>query len=648
MHKFHRFPILLALLWAATATAQMSEGGLPPSFLPENAAIFGAALPDPVVLAAPDAKKLLEDDGLNPERSRFAVPLAPVDIDPTNDGNWTTLPNGDRVWRVALRAPKALGLLLLFDRFSLPAGNRFFAYSADRQEVLGAYTQQSCLPSGQFLIGVLSGETVVLELHVPAGSKATADIHLNRMDYVYDPAGVVPAGTPENFGESLACNLNVNCPLGQNWQTEKRGVARILMIFSNGAGWCTGSLVANTAGTGDPYFLTAHHCQLIGTAPNFSMWRFDFEYETAGCPNPTTEPTRKSVLGCELISFRDETDFLLLKTSPIPANYNVYFNGWNRTPATNSLVPNSTFIHHPSGDIKKISRDNDPATIFTQTINWGGQFGVSPANTHWRVIPDEGIYQPGSSGCVLFDPNKRIVGQLHGGNLDPVNCIVSSSWFGRFDLSWDQGQAPASRLREWLDPANTNALTQNGYTQPAPQQAGISGNIQTHWGTPMANVLVGLTGGATASTRTDAGGNYAFPNLTPGQSYTVTPVRDTNDVNGVTTFDLTIINKHVLGLEALNSPWKIIAADANGSKSVTTIDIVESRKIILGLNTQFPAVPSWYFLPANTVFADPNNPFSGGLPAGALQYNNLQQNVTDANFKGVKVGDVNNNANSGG
>ncbi|MBK9338245.1 MAG: hypothetical protein IPM98_17515 [Lewinellaceae bacterium] len=647
MRFFYRFPLFLAFSWSAVSTAQISEGGLPPSFLPENAAAFAAA-PAPVVLAAPDAKKLLEDDGLNPERSRFAVPLAPVDIDPARSGDWTVLPNGDRVWRCVLLAPKALGLLLLFDRFHLPAGNRFFAYTPDRQEVLGAYTAQSCLPSGQFLIGVLPGETTVLELHEAAGSKTPADIHLNRLDYVYDPAGVLPGGAPEDFGEALACNINMNCALGQNWQTEKRGVARILMIFSNGAGWCTGSLMANTAGSGEPYFLTAHHCQIIGTTPNFAMWRFDFEYESAGCPNPATEPTRKSVLGCERISFRDETDFLLLKTNPIPANYNVYFNGWNRTPATNALVQNSTFIHHPSGDIKKISRDNDPATIFTQTINWGGQFGISPVNSHWRVVPDEGIYQPGSSGCVLFDQNKRVVGQLHGGNLDPVACVVSGSWFGRFDLSWDQGAGAGSRLREWLDPANTNALTQNGYAQPAPPQAGIGGNIQTHWGAPMPNVLVELSGGATASTRTDAAGNYTFANLAPGLNYTVAPMRDTNDLNGVTTFDLTLINKYVLGLEPLDSPWKIIAADANGSKSVTTIDIVEGRKVILGLNPQFPAVPSWHFLPANTVFPNPANPFSGGLPTGALQYNNLQQNVTDANFKGVKVGDVNNNANAGG
>jgi len=646
MQILYRFFLVPALLCAVTATAQISEGGTPPGLLPENASVL-PALPDPIVLPAPDSKQLLADDAQYPERSRFAVPLDPVDISPDNAGQWATLPNGDRVWRCALQAPKALGLLLLFDRFVLPEGSRLFAYSADRQQVLGAYTQAGCLPSGQFLIGPVSGETTVLELYEPA-TAAPSEIHLNRVDFVYDPAGITPAGTPEDFGEALACNINVNCALGQNWQTEKRGVARILMIFSNGAGWCTGNLVANTAGSAEPYFLSAHHCQIIGNAPNFAQWRFDFDYEAPTCPNPATEPSRKSVLGCQRIAFRDQTDFMLLKLNPIPAGYNLYFNGWNRTPATNTLVQNSTFVHHPSGDIKKISRDNDPAIIHPQQIDWGPGFGISPANTHWRIIPDEGIYQPGSSGCALFDQNKRIVGQLHGGNLDPVNCTVSGAWFGRFDISWDQGPASDSRLREWLDPANTNALTQNGYAQPAPALASISGTITTHWGTPMASVLVQLSGGTTSSTRTDAAGNYTFPDLALAQNYTVTPARDTNDLNGVSTFDLSVINKHVLGLETLDSPWKIIAADANGSNSVTTIDIVEARKVILGINAAFPAVPAWRFFPANATFAIPTNPFSGGLPAGAIQVTNLQQNTTGVNFKGVKVVDVNNNAQSGG
>ncbi len=653
MHFIYRIPILPALLVAVAATCQISEGGLPPSLNPENAAVFsGAAIPVPIKLSSLDVATFLAEDSKQPETTRFAAPLPSVDISPAKSGQWTKMPNGDRVWRCVIQAPNALGLLLIFDQFQLAPGSRLYAYTPDQKRILGAYTDKSCLPSGQFLIGVLAGEQAILELLEPAAVLGQSLVHLNRIDYVYDPAGFFPTvDTPDDFGESYACNVNVNCTQGQSWQTEKRGVARVLMVFSNGAGWCSGSLLANTSNSGDPYFLTAHHCQIIGVLPNFNLWRFDFDYEAAGCANPATEPTPKSVLGCQRISYRHETDFLLLKLNQIPGSYNLYFNGWNRTLATNSNVPNSTFIHHPVGDIKKISVDNHPAIIFNQVINWGAGYGSTPSGSHWSVVPEVGIYQPGSSGCPLFDPNKRIVGQLHGGNLDTALCKVINSWFGRFDLSWDLGATPDTRLKEWLDPGNTNVLTQNGYVQPAPTVISIAGNIKTHWGDPMPNVLVTLTGGLETATRTDAGGNFTFPNLPAGLNFTLTPSRDTNDVNGITTFDLSLINKHVLALDTLDSPWKIIAADANGGNSITVSDIVEGRKILLGLNTAFPAVSSWRFFPALTNFQNPYNPFTGfpgGLPPQFLQFNGIQDNVTDANFKGVKVGDVNNNAQPGG
>ncbi|MCS6928008.1 MAG: carboxypeptidase regulatory-like domain-containing protein [Saprospiraceae bacterium] len=648
MVLLYRFLPILGVFLCLKGVAQISEGGLPPSFLPENAALFTAAGAVQVLTwKGRDLKQVLKEDAAYPERSRFAIPVSDeVSISSQKTGQWVKLTNGDRVWRCAVHVPEALGLLLLFDRLVLWPGCQLFAYSPDHAFVVGAYTEKSCMPSGEFLIGVVPGSTAMLEMVVAANSPQEPELHINRIDYVFDPAGLWPDGRPEDFGESLACNINVNCPLGQNWQTEKRGVARILMIFSNGAGWCSGSLVANTAGTAEPYFLTAYHCQIIGANPQFNLWRFDFGYEAPGCNNPSAEPQRYSVLGCQRIAFREETDFMLLKLNALPAQYKVYFNGWNRTPATNNLVQNSTFIHHPSGDIQKISRDNDPATVFPQSINWGGNFGISPPNTHWLVVPDQGIYQPGSSGCVLFDQNKRIVGQLHGGNLDPNTCTVSGCWFGRFDLSWDQGSTPSARLRDWLDPLGTSPLTQDGYDQPT--FVSISGVIRTHWGVPMPNVVVQLGGGATATTRTDANGRYTFSNLAPGLNYTVQPSRDTNPTNGVTTLDLSLTNRHILALEPFDSPWKILAADANGSNSVTTLDLLDTRKLILALTAQFPVVPSWRFFPATTTFADPTRPFSGGLPAGILQFSNLQENVTNADFIGVKVGDVNNNANPGG
>lgn len=643
----NRITLLLALLAISSLQAQISEGGIPPGLQVQHQAFLQGKAPAPIELPSVNRDQLLAEDSRTPGQTRFAAPV-PADITPEQSGHWTVLPNGDRLWQCAVRSQGALGLSLLFDQFVLPAGVKMYAYDAARSKTLGAYTTNSCLPSGKFLIGVLPGETAWLECLAPANSSDQPVIHLNRVDVVYDKNAF--EGAEFDFGESLPCNVNINCATGNNWQQEKKGVARILMVFQAGEAWCSGTLIANTSGSYEPYFLTAHHCQLIAANPEFDLWRFDFDYEGPACTNPATEPIPKSVLGCERTASRTETDFMLLKLNPIPPSYDVYFNGWNRDNTTSTLSPNTTMIHHPQGDIKKITVDTQAAIIHPNSLNWGGVFGISPANSHWKTLPDIGIQQPGSSGSPLFDANKRIRGQLHGGSVSQMNpCIMTGVYYGRFNLSWDQGTTPATRLKDWLDPGNTNAMTQNGYLRPVVAGFDISGNIKTHWGTGMPGVRVRLSDqlGSFTYVTTDTSGNFVFENVTGGFTYTITPERDTNDLNGVTTFDLVLISKHILGIESFNSPWKMLAADVNKSNSVTTTDIVEARKVLLGINGTFLANTSWRFFPEFAQFADPNNPFLGALPPNNVTVNNLQADYPNVNFKGIKIGDTNNTADSG-
>lgn len=637
---------LLALCCAVTLQAQHSEGGLPPSFEPSFKTQSAEPI-QPVTIAALDRDALLAEDNKTPGQTRFAAPVA-VNFSMQNNGRWQNLPDGRRLWQFAVKSPGALGLTLIFDQLRLPEGTRLFAYDAARKRILGAYTNRSCLPSGKFLIGILPGETAYLECILPSKTASEPVLQLQRVDVVYDQQAF--SGAEFDFGESLPCNVNVNCSAGNNWQQEKKGIARILMVFQNGEAWCSGSLIANTSGSFEPYFLTAHHCQLLLTNPEFDLWRFDFDYESPNCQNPAVEPLPKSVLGCQRVSYRMETDFMLLKLNPIPQHYDVYFNGWNRDNATSPLNPNTVMIHHPSGDIKKITVDTQAAVIHPSQLNWTGIFGISPPNTHWRTVPDIGIQQPGSSGSPLFDNQKRIRGQLHGGSVSMTDpCVMTGVFYGRFNLSWDQGASSGARLREWLDPGNTNATTQNGYLRPVVAGFDISGQVKTHWGAIMPQIRMKLSdsNGSAFYTQTDTVGNFIFENVTAGHTYTLSPERDTNDLNGVTTFDLVLISKHILGIEPLNSPWKMLAADVNKSNSVTTSDIVEARKVILGINPAFPANTSWRFFPEFAVFADPNNPFSGTLPPNNITINNLQADYINANFKGIKIGDTNNSADGG-
>jgi hypothetical protein len=142
----------------------------------------------------------------------------------------------------------------------------------------------------------------------------------------------------------------------------------------------------------------------------------------------------------------------------------------------------------------------------------------------------------------------------------------------------------------------------------------------------------------------DNGGQYAVNNSVPvASTMTITPVKDDNPLNGVTTYDLVLISKHILGIEPLSSSYKMIAADANKSNSITTFDIVELRKLILGVYSELPNNTSWRFVDKAQQFVNPLNPFAETIREN-ISVSNALTNMTDEHFVGVKIGDVNGTA----
>ncbi|MBK6931828.1 MAG: hypothetical protein IPH12_13575 [Saprospirales bacterium] len=113
---------------------------------------------------------------------------------------------------------------------------------------------------------------------------------------------------------------------------------------------------------------------------------------------------------------------------------------------------------------------------------------------------------------------------------------------------------------------------------------------------------------------TDAQGACNLAGIPLLGDFTLTPGKDNDPLNGVSTFDLVLINKHILGLEPLNTPYRMIAADANNSRSITTFDIVELRKLILGIYTELPNNTSWRFVDKAYQFPNANNPFQTLFP----------------------------------
>ncbi|MEP6796349.1 MAG: T9SS type A sorting domain-containing protein, partial [Saprospiraceae bacterium] len=169
----------------------------------------------------------------------------------------------------------------------------------------------------------------------------------------------------------------------------------------------------------------------------------------------------------------------------------------------------------------------------------------------------------------------------------------------------------------------------------------LAGQILTDHGVPVGQVKVTLTspGQVFPAYITSADGHYRFDHLLSGTNYTITPERDDNHKNGVSTLDLVRIQKHLLGLQDFTSPYQFIAADANNSSSVSAIDLVELRKLILGIYPALPSSESWTFVDKKFTMPNPAHPWPY---EGTIDIEALQGRILDNDFVGVKVGDVNN------
>ncbi len=174
---------------------------------------------------------------------------------------------------------------------------------------------------------------------------------------------------------------------------------------------------------------------------------------------------------------------------------------------------------------------------------------------------------------------------------------------------------------------------------PSPM-VNIAGYVQDESGNMVEDVAIGINSGATGMESTDVAGDYNFTNLPIGNNYVVTPTKDLNLLNGVTTLDLVLITRHILGVQPLSSPYKIIAADVNHSNTITTLDVVNLQRVILGIDNVYNNNTSWRFVDMDYVFPNTSNPFASNFPE-VITYNNLQSDELFTDFIGVKIGDVN-------
>lgn len=437
------FTLLLLIFFGLTAKAQINHGGQPYDWKDKK-----ASEPAFIRLPKPDIAALeKEDKELDRHKEipyRFGANI-PVDFDLNNSGEWIQLENGDRVWRLGIESTGALTINFEFDHFDVPKGGKVFVNSPDRKRLLGSFTSENASAENSLGVGFVFSDRIVISYYEPAEVSGEGFLHINQVTHGYRNAflGIEGLEKTGDFGQSGACNVNVNCPEGLPYGIEKRSVA---LIIVNGNAHCSGALINTTANDGTPYFLTANHC--LG---NLGNWVFYFNYETPGCANDGQIPDQ-SMSGATLKAKNENSDFgLILLNNDVPESYFPCYSGWDASDNPN-LTLSAYSIHHPSGDVKKISFENDQP--HQESI---GGF----ANDVWYIDNWElGVTEGGSSGSPLFNQSGKIIGQLGGGESGCSGSVGNGlyDFYGRIGVSWDFGDSPETRLKEWLDPSNSGQL----------------------------------------------------------------------------------------------------------------------------------------------------------------------------------------------
>ncbi|MCX7697420.1 MAG: choice-of-anchor J domain-containing protein, partial [Bacteroidales bacterium] len=572
MKKFYAF-CLITVTFLFTY-GQISQGGTPKSLLFQVSDVEDEVIVSTASISWQNVKRedSLRDLQNLPKRGGFSLP---VNKNIWHDGTWERLPDGTMMWRIKLRAPGALSVGVVFDQFELPEDAELYIYNENKSIILGAYTAENNTPSGIFSVQTIPGEVLIIEylekphqgqfqpvISNPGKNGSITIYNLQGILQTFEPRGKLSIGDiiyvyfdllndpTKDLGDAGSCQVNINCsPEGDNWQVQKRGVARI--FFKDGANWyyCSGSLVNNTLNNGQPYFLTAYHCGGSASPSDKNQWQFYFNYERPGCPNTGTPPNNV-ITGCTHRAGGDingGSDFLLVElSSQPPLSWNPYYNGWDRnTTATAGGVG----IHHPAGDAKKIST----YTVTPGTGTWTGGM----ANAHWTISSwastsnGYGVTEGGSSGSPLFrGSNKLIIGTLTGG-ASQCGGPYGTDYYGKFNYHWDQnGTTPDKQLKPWLDPNNSNPTTLNGFDP----NANTNPPVANFSGTPTS----GQAG--TAIQFTDLSTNYptswkwSFPGAIPSTS--------------------TLRNPQVIYPSPGTYSVKLVVSNAYGKDSITKVNYI--------------------------------------------------------------------------
>ena len=439
---------LLLVLMPVITMAQNRPDGTPVSFNEKN-------LLNPPVLHINNTINIAEGrNEKEPIQAGYTLDASQQNLNKA--GVWDSLSVSSFIWRITYHVTGAFALNLYLTHLNLQSGDRLFIYNHHRNQVRGAFTSRN---NGNYLVtDFVEGDEITIELNTSE--------RISPLPFETSEIGVkLPAQDNKGFGDAGICEVQVNCAEGDDWQQQKKGVARILVKQGSLTFWCTGTLINNTRIDGTPYLLTANHCGETATIIDYSNWLFFFDYEATGCEKPVIEPEAQTISGSKLLANSISgtsagSDFkLLLLNQSVPVE-NSYYNGWNRT---GDVSLSGVSIHHPQGDVKMISTFTEPLVS-----SYYNSVSDVPDGKYWRVNWSEtqnghGVTEGGSSGSPIFDQDGLVVGTLTGGGAS-CTFLDYADYYGKLNVSWEPTTTNDSIgvLSYWLDPDHTEVLTLSG------------------------------------------------------------------------------------------------------------------------------------------------------------------------------------------
>ncbi len=343
-------------------------------------------------------------------------------------GAWQSV-GGGRLWAATIQAADAVAQRIHFQKLALPAGVQVLVYdAADPGEVYGPYTGPYGDDSDLWSAACFSQE-VTVECFAPAGTNlAGLEVVIDQTLFIYADLNNLAAA--KQAGD---CHNDLTC--FPEWAETATGVGGISFVADGQGLWCTGSLIADTdPSTRVPLYLTANHC--VSTQEAAATIAFFWLWQTSVCdgdpPDIATVPrtTGGATFLVGSVSVLSETedpgvDLTLLRMRQSPPS-NLAFLGWNTQPWP--LGTDTTCIHHPSGDYKRIS--------FGVLSARGICFPVPPSDLYWEVTWQSGVTETGSSGSpLMLSDTQEIIGQLCCG-CSSCDLPDQTDFYGRFDKSW--------------------------------------------------------------------------------------------------------------------------------------------------------------------------------------------------------------------